>query len=417
MMVLGLLLAGGQAGAAETNAASVPLLDLLEQSTVATLWDNYLAVLKEAGSRAPVLADEPLTIQLNQSPDYSAEPARYPGWAPTVRGRLFGHTRPGDAVIIEFAKGGTVMRSDRIGLSGNNPGEGQCYESFELPLNEEKLITSDGEFTVTFKYYDDTAETTRVLAVRKVTVVRAAQHESSGRHLWKFAMLYDFLPAQSVVLLALDEQYAIPRMWWFAWARRADENLNNFSCKILVDSVPLALPQGFDVLQGTVDGVAQQEDLYFMPQGNAVENKYNWVRYRFAPYIYWGPKRTEGVADNFIAMADHPGNWVVKLRENGETLRELRFRVTPGGLLVPHPEQDQAQPGALQLGPLRYFVETGYGAQAKFDDSFKPDALKAGAYYGRPWLSDAVKTGMLSTLPPAVAGARPFPSPRLPNTR
>jgi hypothetical protein len=113
-------------------------------------------------------------------------------------------------------------------------------------------------------------------------------------------------------------------------------------------------------------------------------------------------------------MADHPGKWSLKIRIAGEVVRELRFSVLNNGQIQPHPEQNSAAPGFLNLGPGRFFAETYFSNPNTFDVRFNPDAIREGILYGRPWTSTEVRDGMLKILPPKKPGKLPFPQTVLP---
>lgn len=370
-------------------------------------WQIQSAAIAAARQNPVTLADEPLLVQVFQS----AEDEQYKNWVPVITGRVIGATRRGDAIKIVIAKGGQELKTIRRQLRGNGD---KAFEDFMINADDANAISAFGDLTFTFKFYNDQDESERVIGVRTVKVVRLAQHMGSFKHVWKFGILSDDLAGSSHISLEQEGRYSLPRVWIFFWANRPNGYPEDVSVRVEVDGRRLQLPDDAFSTFTDVAGINQQEELYLRNvAGNAVRNDYNWYKFRFAPMLYWGPKRTD-VTENMTALIDHPGNWVVKFSSQGKLMRELRFTVTPDGMIAAHPEQDPAKPGAVNYGPLRFFAETYFGNPNEFDVRFNPTAIKAGMMWGRPWISDEVKNGMLKNLPPAVPGARPFPTAALP---
>ncbi len=365
--------------------------------------DAYAAALAAAAARPASLADEPLTFKLWQTPNMEE---KYVGFFPVVEGRILGKTRNGDAVIIEFSKGGQLLKSYRVSLRGS--GEGWC-EDFETTVvdDEAQFIAADGELTVTFKFYDDGAEATRVVGTRRVQVVKIAHHLGSGRHTWRYGIRYEDLLGSAYVNMYRQYDYGHIVPWFYVWSRRANGNVSDVSYRIEVNGQRLTLPDNFEGSWGDVTSLEQTEERWIA--NDRQDNPYNFYKLRFTPSLYCGPKRTD-ITENFIALIDHPGQWVLKIRSGGVLIRELRFQVGADGFIVPHAEQDASKPGFMNLGPMRAFCESTFGNPDDWDVAFDPAAVKTGVLFGRPWISDAVKTGMLANLPPAKIAPRPFPA-------
>jgi len=374
-------------------------------------WSIWRAACLEAGNGPIKLADEPLTIKVWQNPNND----QYKEWVPVINGRIIGHTRSGDAIKIVISKDGKDLITLRKGLKGNNPEELGYCENFTFDVNDEgTALSATGELTLTFKYYNDQDETESVIGIRKIKVVKLAQHIGSFKHVWKYGILSDDLAGSSYFYLSVEDEWSIPRVWFYTWGNRENGNIEDVSCKIEVDGKRIELPNNFLSTYGDISSLEQREELYLKDvEGNGVINDYNWYKIRWCPNLYWGEKRDD-VAEHFIAMIDHPGNWVVKIRSNGKIIRELRFTVTPDGLIAAHPEQDASKPGAICYGPGRYFVETYFGNPNEFDARFNSTAISEGMMYGRQWTSDEVKNGMIKALPSAIRGKRVFPTAALP---
>lgn len=371
-------------------------------------WKIVQDAIQAVRQQPVVLSAEPLTVAVWQGPDEDV----YKNWVPIIHGRVLGATHNGDAIKVVISKGSQEIITLRKGFEGN--GE-NASEDFAFDANEENAINAFGELTFTFKFYNDQTESESVIGVRNVKVVRCAQHMGSFKHVWKFGIISDDLAGSSSIWLNQEEDYSLPRVWIYMWGNRENSNLTDVSVRVEVDSQRLTVPDDCFSIFGDVDGLQQSEELYLRDApGNLVVNNYNLSRFRWAPKLYWGPRRTD-VSEDYIALIDHPGAWVVKFRSEGKLMRELHFTVTPDGMIAQHPEQDQSKPGALNLGPMRFFCETYFGNPNEFDARFNPEAIKAGMMWGRPWISAEVRDGMLKRLPPAVRGARPFPTATLPH--
>lgn len=359
--------------------------------------------IKVAGMQPPSLADEPLTIEVVQSPDNSSGVDIYPGWVPKITdGRIIGHTKKGDAVIVEISQGGKVLKKLRAGMKGINPDEGYWCEDFNIGVDEANLISESGEMLVTFKYYDDEKEQERVISKRTIKVVKLVEHTGSGRHTWKYGILYDDLLGSAYI-----NQFPA---YIFFWACRNDEYFKDLSYKIEVNGQRIDLSNDFTGPSGSAMRLEQEEELWINNDG--VVNPYKFFKIQLMPNWYAGPKKSG--MERLVALADHPGDWVMKIRDEGKLVRELRFKVDKNGMIVPHPEQDPSKEGFLNLGPNRVFTEIYYPNPNEWDLRFNTDAISKGMMFGRPWVSDEVKNGMLKNLPPANPGKRPFPTPKLP---
>jgi hypothetical protein len=362
----------------------------------------------------PYLADQPLVIRMQPVRDNNPVPDRFTGWVPYVQGRLYGHTKSGDLLKIEFGKGGNVAHTVRINLNGIDADRGDYYEDFNLSgSDDDDLITGEGLYTVTFKYYDDNTEQDAVIAEKRMNIVKAVDYDAGeGQNIWKNAMLYDDMPAISYIWLSPPRYHNMSgRAYFYNWINRDEDEINDLSFKITVDGTDLSLPGDFAADCGSLVSIEQMEDLYDNTKNVRVDNWYKVYQMRYAPYLYWG-ERQEGDAEEAVIMGEHPGDWVVKIRSLSETIRELRFKVDENGLVVPHPEQDSSNPDCLKLGPMRFFVNTFYPNPNNFDTRFNSEAIRESSFYGRPWISDMSE--MMDALPPSKVGAMLFPHTALP---
>ena len=368
---------------------------------------------------APYLADAPLQLGLF----WEKNGNEYVGWVPVFKGRLYGHTRSGDALRLEFSQNGKVLGTARVGLKGIDPPEGPEFnvrsddyaEDWEYRASgKDQMLSAFGTITVTFRYYDDNTEKERELGVRTLNVVKLADFDTAvKKYRWKPGVRYDDLLGQSYVWMRPPGTTSgVGKLYLYGWINRSEEYLKDLSYRIEVNGERLDLPRGV-VGSGaeSISAFEQEQVLYdkaSLRTSNADETHLIW----FKPYLLWGPKNDSPMKDA-VYLIDHPGDWVVKIREAGETIRELRFKVDPQGLVVQHPESDPNLAGHLALGPMRAFVETYFPNPVTWDDRFQPAALKLGGPYGRPWVSAEAKA-MVEALPPAKLGAVAFPATKPP---
>ncbi len=105
------------------------------------------------------------------------------------------------------------------------------------------------------------------------------------------------------------------------------------------------------------------------------------------------------------ALESHPGAWACDWRSNGQTLRTFRFTVNADGAIAAHPEEA----AGLILGPRVHLVETVIPAANPMDVRVDPAAARAGAFYGRAWVSEPART-MAAAVPAIGTPAPPQPS-------
>lgn len=368
----------------------------------------------DAANQAPSLADAPLEIIAWSETKHIGGFNKHIGWTPRISGRILGHTRNGDAVFIEFSQNGKLLKKFRVGLRGITPAANAYLEDFNFSGDSEKdLISEVGNFDVAFSYYDDNTEETRLLAKRKFTAINLVYYDDS-QNKWKFGYLCDDLQGFSYLFeRPANDSY---RVWFYSWIALNDDNqLKDITYRIEVNGTRIDLPADFAAFGNhtEITGLEQEERFFLKAEKNVVNHNYKMNLITFRPYLCWGPKPNNPM-ENTVYMIDHPGKWVVKIRVGGEVMRELRFTVGPDGVVLPHPEQDPGKAGFMNLGPYRIFCETYFPNPITLDWRFNPDAIKAGTLYGRPWISDEVKNGMLPSLPAKKVGPMVFPQPTLP---
>lgn len=371
---------------------------------------------KAAAAAAPSLADAPLEFKVISQRKMVNGSNQFAGWTPVISGRMLGRTRNGDAVIVELSQDGKPIHTLRAGLRGN--GGQSWYEDFDIRGDDTKdMLTAVGKLTATFKYYNDNDEKTTPLTVRKFDVVKVV-HYDEGRNSWKYGALYDDLLGFSYIVQRQPSSGELSGVWIYTWMNlQHDSAIKDISYKLSVDGNPVPLDDGFDANQNheSITTFDQQEEIFVKAKNDRVVNPHNVYLVVFRPKLLWGPKGS-AAGPGWLWLADHPGKWIFKIRVAGQVVRELHFTTLPNGEIVPHPEQDKTRAGFLNLGPGRFFVETYFPNPNNFDLRFNPDAIRAGALYGRPWISNEVIGGMVKLLPPKNPGTMPFPQATLSGT-
>ena len=389
-------------------AAALALITVLSGSAFSQETDIY----KATAAQAPSMADAPLEFQVISVRNMINGAYQYVGWTPKIRGRMLGRTRRGDAVVVEFSQNGKSLATLRAGLSGT--GGENWFEDWEIRGDENKdVLTAVGKVTATFKYFDDTVEKSGPLTVRQFQVVKTVYYDE-GKNNWKYGALYDDLLGFSYAVQRQPSGEA-PAIWLYSWMNlQHDSAIKDISYKLSVDGNPVPLDDAFDANQNheSIVTLDQREEIFVKAKNDRVVNPHNVYLVVFRPKLLWGPKRS-APGPGWLWLADHPGKWVFKIRVAGQLVRELHFTVSPNGEIAPHPEQDKAKAGFLNLGPGRFFLETYFPNPNTFDLRFNPEAIRSGTLYGRPWISTEVTGGMVKLLPPKNPGTIPFPQATL----
>jgi hypothetical protein len=134
-------------------------------------------------------------------------------------------------------------------------------------------------------------------------------------------------------------------------------------------------------------------------QGPGYKDEINFRQYFAVLPLTWGK---QGVYQNYTKLEDHPGRWECTFREGPNVVRTWRWTVTPGTLVMPHPEEN---PG-LTFYPGAHLIETEIPQGGSFiDRRIVPDAVRAGFFYGHKWKSSEGKA-MIEKL---TAKGKPWP--------
>ncbi|MFT3787394.1 MAG: hypothetical protein QM770_14710 [Tepidisphaeraceae bacterium] len=118
--------------------------------------------------------------------------------------------------------------------------------------------------------------------------------------------------------------------------------------------------------------------------------------------LHWGPKGNRPPSRVFAS--DYPGEWKVTYLIDRKPVRIWRFTVGKDGLPVQHAEQA----AGLTLMKNAVLIETEIpGEGGAFDGRLTNEFVKQGAFFGRPWSTDAMKA-LADKVP---AKGTPFPVP------
>lgn len=143
-------------------------------------------------------------------------------------------------------------------------------------------------------------------------------------------------------------------------------------------------------------------DKYFQG-GPAYKERIGFARRSMLLPLQWGPKPDKRPPSK-VFTNDHPGEWKITYLIDRKPVRIYRFKIGPDGLPLPHPEQA----AGLNLAPNAVLVDTEIpGEGGEFDGRLTPEFVKSGAFWGRPWATEALK----QTAAKVPVKGTPFPVP------
>ena len=144
-------------------------------------------------------------------------------------------------------------------------------------------------------------------------------------------------------------------------------------------------------------------DKYFK-SGPAYKEYIGFARRSLLLPLHWGPKPVAPFKPSAIYTTDFPGDWKITWIIDRVPVRIYRFKIDKNGLPLPHPEQEKG----LCLAPHAALVDTEIPKDgAEFDGRISSEFVKAGAFFGRPWATDAMKKAAESV----PTKGTPFPVP------
>ena len=121
-------------------------------------------------------------------------------------------------------------------------------------------------------------------------------------------------------------------------------------------------------------------DRYAEQYHRGTENRepLGFARYLLNFSLTWGP--TEQRVESYVALDDHPGDWVLNWVANGETIRTWQFTVGDNGLIQPHDDESDAE---LTFPARTHLVEMAIPSDGSSVDSrLTADFVDDFAFYG-----------------------------------
>lgn len=141
----------------------------------------------------------------------------------------------------------------------------------------------------------------------------------------------------------------------------------------------------------------------YFESGPAYKERVGFARRSLVLPIYWGPKPDYKRPDKVFAN-DYPGDWKITWIIDRKPVRVWTFKVGADGLPIPHPEQSSG----LNLMPNAILANTEIPDEGGvFDGRLTNEFVKAGAFFGRPWATDEMKS-LAEKVP---TKSTPFPTP------
>lgn len=156
----------------------------------------------------------------------------------------------------------------------------------------------------------------------------------------------------------------------------------------------------------TVEHSDRAADRYFKG-GPKYTERIGFVRRTFLLPLHWGPKPKPPFKASKIFTTDHPGDWKITWIIDRKPVRIFRFKIGPDGLPLPHEEQGRG----LVLFPGAALVDTEIpGEGGAFEGRLTKEFVQQGAFFGRPWQTDAMRKLALAV--PTKGDPFPVPSDR-----
>jgi hypothetical protein len=286
---------------------------------------------------------------------------------------ISGFSSKTDTARLDWRSKGKVVASAKcdLGLDDN-----YAYGSCEF---REKALKVTGPIEAQLVYWDDQEEKEYLVRTFKVNV----HHWKGQWDTWQIAP--DDVLASAWMYSANDEAgdstYRRPALYiWFTDTHLANPVLR---CKVgekKIADIELSEQGGSD----TEDIEADHQP----KKGDRVT--YHWNKKKLLLDVYWGKRSTlkweypeKTKADG--VLSDNPGLWECGLRNDGKTIRQLRFTVDADGMI----QQDEIQTGKnpipvvsqrVVLIDVRLTKDS-----ATFDKRINPAAMKKSMGFGLPW--------------------------------
>jgi len=360
-----------------------------------SLADGVTAQAKTPKAKAkvsPLFDDGYAVINLNNEvhAQSGTRPAKVE-YSPAMRLRVFGVAQ-GDALKVRWRKGKKLLVERRctLTLRKSRFGEGSVGLA-DRCWRRDAAIKAHGNLTVEVRFVDDSEETETLLRTMRVQVARYWRLDRVIRgkaiHSPRYQVVGSDLMGLAYGLHVFpDDITPHGDLYFYYWSTLANDNSNyrdpSWRCKLDGASVPEMNVDGHKVVESIADIKAQ--DVRMRGRKHTSE----WFAWRLMwikPQLVWGksrnPKAPDTVSTSRYNISKHPGRYVCKLRDEGETVREFSFTVRNDGLLAPHGAQSES---GLSLSPGAVFVNMRV-VPNKAESSFDAKAAKKSVAFGRKW--------------------------------
>jgi hypothetical protein len=256
-------------------------------------------------------------------------------------------------------------------------------------------LDATGPITVEVYFIDDATDEehlarTHVVDVRKLTRLRhTGQSEPDeffiNYHAETAAVLIEQVPfrhfrlhSQGIGSSANSNQVLVHMPWSLG-----ETNLFQAKMRCTVDGQRIEL-QNDGVTALDPEPHSQQTATQITLDGRRTVGEY--VRFVYRTLVLPITFGTDRATGGFTRIEEHPGAWECNVRHpDRRTLRTFRFTVLPNGSFAPHAEEA----AGLSLGERVHLIDVDVPADSPIDERTDPASVRAGAFYGRAWATDA----------------------------
>ena len=343
------------------------------------------------------------------------------GWTLVAGARVYGTVGAHGAFHFVLKQGSRALgelRCDATALRGASPGvyTEACGSEERDVVHGPMRLSAMGALTVEESFIDgatnhETALRTRHLEVLAATGVRNGnQPDATNYYVSHNDQLLSavVMPVLKGTIVDAERDTPTPSTRGYlsfeaSPTEPGGELFENFSnqWRCRVGGQPVTLPE----TQAVAVNVRSVTVVHTHSSGeaNPVREPVIYTRYMLQMPVSWGSGRD--LAPRTLALEQTPGDWECDWRNNGQTLRTFRFVVGADGKFAAHAEES----ATLTFSPGAHLAEMVIPSAAPADQRVDPAALRAGAFYGRPWATDAGRA--LAGHAPTIGTAAP-PQPR-----
>lgn len=375
------------------------------------LFCSYAFVLNASAQDSPEVLFDDSYLLIDLENEVNGQGGGSPAqvtYQPNMRMRFF-HVEEGDAVRVVWKKGREVLSEKRCTLSvSDNVGtvavSDRCWRGPEL--------TAHGDLAVEIKFVNDAEETETTVRTLQVPVHRYWNYDRTyqNRHIHspRFQVRGDDLLGLSYAWLQ-DNSNTEPygNLYFYYWSTTPNGNLEDPSwrCKLNGEAVREMNVDGGGAIESIASIRVQDRRRVGadMPQTD-----YGWHLMWIKPSLIGGPRHPDAssnLGNVRYNVSEHPGDYVCRIRSNGETVREFLFTIRDDGTFAPHGAQTS---GELTLRPGATFV-TSRIHQTDSDAFFDQRAARGTVAFGRAWGRAGDVRDHLGAFPASWGSSQPRP--------